>query len=79
MAFMAVLESDLRALSAEARRRYPAVKDGAEHGILKVKGSFSLFLFEFRVMNAFFVCSFSVSVVLVLIELSVNCCLYLNV
>lgn len=37
MAFMAVLESDLRALSAEARRRYPAVKDGAEHAILKVK------------------------------------------
>jgi hypothetical protein len=33
---MAVLESDLRALSAEARRRYPAVKDGAEHAILKV-------------------------------------------
>lgn len=37
MAFMAVLESDLRALSAEARRRYPAVKDGAEHGILKLR------------------------------------------
>lgn len=36
MAFMAVLESDLRALSAEARRRYPAVKDAAEHAILKV-------------------------------------------
>jgi hypothetical protein len=36
MAFMAVLESDLRALSSEARRRYPAVKDGAEHAILKV-------------------------------------------
>lgn len=36
MAFMAALESDLRALSAEARRRYPAVKDGAEHAILKV-------------------------------------------
>lgn len=36
MAFMAVLESDLRALSAEARRRYPAVKEGAEHAILKV-------------------------------------------
>lgn len=36
MALMAVLESDLRALSAEARRRYPAVKDGAEHAILKV-------------------------------------------
>ncbi|XP_028222735.1 protein MON2 homolog isoform X3 [Glycine soja] len=35
MAFMAVLESDLRALSAEARRRYPTVKDGAEHAILK--------------------------------------------
>ncbi|MQL79048.1 hypothetical protein Taro_011489 [Colocasia esculenta] len=37
MAFMAVLESDLRALSAEARRRYPAVKDAAEHAILKKK------------------------------------------
>lgn len=36
MALMAALESDLRALSAEARRRYPAVKDGAEHAILKV-------------------------------------------
>ncbi|CAN1245367.1 Protein MON2 homolog [Linum grandiflorum] len=35
MALMAALESDLRALSAEARRRYPAVKDGAEHAILK--------------------------------------------
>lgn len=39
MAFMAVLESDLRALSAEARRRYPAVKDGAEHAIIKVSHS----------------------------------------
>ncbi|KAA3472809.1 protein MON2-like protein isoform X1 [Gossypium australe] len=37
MAFMAVLESDLRALSAEARRRHPAVKDAAEHAILKKK------------------------------------------
>ncbi|KAA8544984.1 hypothetical protein F0562_019799 [Nyssa sinensis] len=37
MAFMAVLESDLRALSSEARRRYPAVKDGAEHAILKLR------------------------------------------
>ncbi|XP_024026387.1 protein MON2 homolog [Morus notabilis] len=37
MAFMAVLESDLRALCAEARRRYPAVKDGAEHAILKLR------------------------------------------
>lgn len=37
MAFMAVLESDLRALSVEARRRHPAVKDGAEHAILKVQ------------------------------------------
>lgn len=35
-AFMAVLEADLRALSTEARRRYPAVKDAAEHAILKV-------------------------------------------
>lgn len=34
---MAVLESDLRALSAEARRRYPAVKDAAEHAILKLR------------------------------------------
>ncbi|KAI5326578.1 hypothetical protein L3X38_035652 [Prunus dulcis] len=37
MAFMVVLESDLRALSAEARRRYPAVKDGAEHAIIKLR------------------------------------------
>ncbi|XP_022719220.1 protein MON2 homolog isoform X2 [Durio zibethinus] len=37
MAFMAVLESDLRALSAEARRRFPAVKDAAEHAILKLR------------------------------------------
>ncbi|XP_043691175.1 protein MON2 homolog isoform X2 [Telopea speciosissima] len=37
MAFMAVLETDLRALSAEARRRYPTVKDGAEHAILKLR------------------------------------------
>lgn len=37
MVFMAVLESDLRALSAEARRRYPTVKDGAEHAILKLR------------------------------------------
>ncbi|KAE8010084.1 hypothetical protein FH972_006478 [Carpinus fangiana] len=37
MAFMAVLESDLRALSAEARRRHPAVKEGAEHAILKLR------------------------------------------
>lgn len=36
-AFMAVLESDLRALSAESRRRYPAVKDAAEHAILKLR------------------------------------------
>lgn len=42
MAFMAVLESDLRALSAEARRRYPAVKDGAEHAILKVAALFTV-------------------------------------
>lgn len=35
-AFMAVLEADLRALSSESRRRYPAVKDAAEHAILKV-------------------------------------------
>ncbi|XP_059291369.1 uncharacterized protein LOC132044850 isoform X2 [Lycium ferocissimum] len=37
MALMGVLESDLRALSAEARRRYPAVKDAAEHAILKLR------------------------------------------
>ncbi|WOG82786.1 hypothetical protein DCAR_0101954 [Daucus carota subsp. sativus] len=37
MALMAVLESDLRALSGEARRRYPAIKDGAEHAILKLR------------------------------------------
>ncbi|KAK6911442.1 Mon2/Sec7/BIG1-like, dimerization and cyclophilin-binding domain [Dillenia turbinata] len=38
MAFMvAVLESDLRALSLEARRRYPALKDAAEHAILKLR------------------------------------------
>ena len=36
MAFMAALEADLRALSAEARRRHPAVKGAAEHAILKV-------------------------------------------
>lgn len=40
MVLMAVLESDLRALSAEARRRYPAVKDAAEHAILKVPVDF---------------------------------------
>lgn len=34
---MTVLESDLRALSAEARRRYPALKDAAEHAILKLR------------------------------------------
>ncbi|KAF3953019.1 hypothetical protein CMV_021491 [Castanea mollissima] len=32
---IAKVHIDLRALSAEARRRYPAVKDGAEHAILK--------------------------------------------
>ncbi|XP_010546618.1 PREDICTED: protein MON2 homolog isoform X2 [Tarenaya hassleriana] len=37
MALMAALEADLRALSAEARRRYPSVKDGAEHAILKLR------------------------------------------
>ncbi|KAL8528032.1 hypothetical protein ACS0TY_005737 [Phlomoides rotata] len=36
-AFMTVLESDLRALSAESRRRYPAIKDAAEHAILKLR------------------------------------------
>jgi hypothetical protein len=34
---MAALEADLRALSAEARRRHPAVKDAAEHATLKVR------------------------------------------
>lgn len=33
---MAVLETDLRSLSVEARRKFPAVKDAAEHAILKV-------------------------------------------
>ncbi|VAH80549.1 unnamed protein product [Triticum turgidum subsp. durum] len=37
MAFMAALEADLRALSAEARRRHPAVKDAAEHATLKLR------------------------------------------
>ncbi|TVU34939.1 hypothetical protein EJB05_16797 [Eragrostis curvula] len=37
MAFMAALEADLRALSAEARRRHPAVKDAAERAILKLR------------------------------------------
>ncbi|TKW17045.1 hypothetical protein SEVIR_5G340000v4 [Setaria viridis] len=37
MAFTAALEADLRALSAEARRRHPAVKDAAEHAILKLR------------------------------------------
>uniref|UniRef100_A0A0E0C8B8 Protein MON2 homolog n=1 Tax=Oryza meridionalis TaxID=40149 RepID=A0A0E0C8B8_9ORYZ len=37
MAFMAALETDLRALSAEARRRHPSVKDAAEHAILKLR------------------------------------------
>ncbi|KAI5067964.1 hypothetical protein GOP47_0016309 [Adiantum capillus-veneris] len=34
MALMAVLEADLRALSLEARRKYPALKEDAEHAIL---------------------------------------------
>uniref|UniRef100_A0ACD5W2E0 Uncharacterized protein n=1 Tax=Avena sativa TaxID=4498 RepID=A0ACD5W2E0_AVESA len=37
MVFMAALEADLRALSAEARRRHPAVKDAAEHATLKLR------------------------------------------
>ncbi|KAJ4816243.1 ARM repeat superfamily protein [Rhynchospora pubera] len=37
MALMAALEADLRALSAESRRRHPAVKDAAEHAILKLR------------------------------------------
>ncbi|KAG8391013.1 hypothetical protein BUALT_Bualt01G0143800 [Buddleja alternifolia] len=55
-AFMTVLESDLRALSAEARRRYPAVKDAAEHAILKVSLSLSLqctHSFSFSVNSTF--------------------------
>eukprot|EP00850_Spirogloea_muscicola_P011262 SM000069S20699 [mRNA] locus=s69:305828:318440:+ [translate_table: standard] len=36
-AFTAVLEADLRALSSESRRRFPAVKDAAEHGIIKLR------------------------------------------
>ncbi|CAM6084070.1 unnamed protein product [Calypogeia fissa] len=39
MAFTAVLEADLRALSSEARRRYPLVKDAAEHAILKLRST----------------------------------------
>ncbi|GAB2211776.1 hypothetical protein Droror1_Dr00025110 [Drosera rotundifolia] len=34
---IAVLELDLHALSAESRRRYPAIKDGADHAILKLR------------------------------------------
>lgn len=53
-AFMTVLESDLRALSAEARRRYPAIKDAAEHAILKVSLSLSLyFVSTFSVLPKF--------------------------
>eukprot|EP00897_Mesotaenium_endlicherianum_P003848 jgi/Mesen1/3491/ME000197S02510 len=37
MAFNAVLEVDLRAISAESRRKFPAVKDAAEHAILKLR------------------------------------------
>ncbi|KAL5768323.1 hypothetical protein ACOSP7_014882 [Xanthoceras sorbifolium] len=36
MVLMAVLESNLLSLSAKARCRYPAVKDGAKHAILTV-------------------------------------------
>lgn len=54
MAFMAVLESDLRALSAEARRRYPAVKDGAEHAIIKVFYLLLKFLFSPHHFRCFF-------------------------
>ncbi|XP_078441897.1 ARM repeat superfamily protein isoform X2 [Wolffia australiana] len=39
MAFMAAIEADLRSLSAEARRRHPALKDAAEHAILKLRSS----------------------------------------
>ena len=46
-AFMAVLEADLRALSAESRRRYPAVKDAAEHAILKVRFNLQFFSYHF--------------------------------
>jgi len=48
---MAVLEFDLRALSAEARRRYPAVKDGAEHAILKVTLRCLCFRFALVILN----------------------------
>ncbi|CAN7000506.1 unnamed protein product [Brassica rapa subsp. trilocularis] len=41
MALVAVLEADLRALFAEAPRRYPVVKDGAEQAILKLRSSSS--------------------------------------
>ncbi|CAI5508745.1 unnamed protein product [Closterium sp. Naga37s-1] len=37
MTINAVLEADLRSISAEARRRFPAVKDAAERGILKLR------------------------------------------
>jgi hypothetical protein len=39
MAFTAVLEADLRALSSEARHRYPLVKDAAEHAIIKLRST----------------------------------------
>lgn len=34
--FITVLENEMRSLSSEARRKYPALKDAAERGILKV-------------------------------------------
>ena len=36
LALGAVLEADLRAIATEARRRFPSIKDAAEHAILKV-------------------------------------------
>jgi Dimerisation and cyclophilin-binding domain of Mon2 len=56
MALMAALEADLRALSAESRRRHPAVKDAAEHAILKVSGIFHVTpsLSEYTLAFSFF-------------------------
>lgn len=36
MALVASLEADLRMLAAEARRKYPIVKDAADRSIFKV-------------------------------------------
>jgi hypothetical protein len=37
MDFLREVEQDLRALSAEARKRHPVVKEAAERGILKLR------------------------------------------